>query len=255
MASNKNESKEQSTKRKSTATNYRSVAIMSTIEPTPINRNTLPFNSRDVATLDYNDAMPMKYISDLRYQKKQIAETTLNIEENKKNKTYPEPVNITVVSTHKSTYEEEDKEFSEWKEPVDRFSNLVTSNSMSPNELKKFVENLMVDWKTNHDTYKDKVLGSNSCVLTYSFVKNCCYVHIDIDEFCRCDLTITIFTYEGGKCLLDIQELCGEHFTFSSFYECFKSALKNGNIVALPSLSQAFFDSYGLDMDISLDAF
>lgn len=240
-------------KRKHTVTNYRSITI-------PINEKTGIQQNSKLSTLDYHpEVVQMKDINHLQHQNNHMVETVQTKQENKKKiSSYPEPKIITVTP---DIIDEKEKEFSEWTDPVDRFTNLITSNSMSPHELKESLENIILELKRNNDTYKDKQKSSSSsekvddCVLTYSFVRNSCYVQVNMNEFSRCELSINIFTYEGGKCLLDVQELYGEHFTFSKFFECFKSALKNANVVTLPSLSQKFFDSYGLDMDISLDAF
>jgi len=230
--------------KKNLTARYRGVALM----------QQSTYDNTSLTPEGYHDQTPMKDITMQGQRQEHIQQ------KKKKMTTFLEPFNV-VVKDEPTTdmSDKKQSEFSEFNGPVDRFTNLTTENCMNPNELKEVIGNIMHEFKRTNDTYKDKEKVEQSSnnmmdVLTYSCVNNCYYVHININEYCYCQLSITIFTYEGGKCLLDIQELCGEHFTFSQFFECFKTSLRNAKIISSPNLSQTFFDSYGLDMDISLDA-
>jgi hypothetical protein len=135
-----------------------------------------------------------------------------------------------------------------WTHDVDRFTNFVTEK-FSPKELISQLEKIFATLKTESSVY-----ASPPGALTYELHENCFDVTIKLDDLRKCEVRIGVYTYQTETCLLDIQELDGEHFTFSEFFEIFKSGLRGCKIIASKPLSQTFMESYGLDMDIGLEA-
>jgi len=160
------------------------------------------------------------------------------------------PMNLD-VSTPSSPSDGENSEFPPWTEGVDRFTNFVTKNIVRPKELFTMVENICKDMKSDGNSS----YGQSVKAFTFAAYRNYWMCKIAIDEHMTCEFSIGIFQYEKETCLLDIQELSGEHFTFSQFLEDFKSILGQRQIVDIPSFTTEFLNSYGLDMEISLEAF
>jgi len=100
---------------------------------------------------------------------------------------------------------------------------------------------------------KNSTYNKSPDILCYLLKGNCFYCEIRLDDFRTCEFDIAVYTYKEGTCLVDLQELSGEHFTFSEFLECFKSFLREWKIAALPEMSKKYLGSYGLYNDICLN--
>jgi len=104
-------------------------------------------------------------------------------------------------------------------------------------------------------TRSPKKSSSGEKILTYTYYDNLFLGRVALEEDRTCEFSIGVYTYQQGKCLLDIREVYGEHFTFNEFLEIFKKRLREQDIIDTPVFSQAFLNSYGLDIEIGLDAF
>ncbi|ETO06728.1 hypothetical protein RFI_30666, partial [Reticulomyxa filosa] len=110
----------------------------------------------------------------------------------------------------------------EWTDEIDRFHNFKTDKQISPTSMIKSVKEILVSLQSGYDSNPDS--------LTYILEGNCFYCKITLDEFKTCEFSITVFRYKDGLCLLDVQELFGEHFTFSAFLESFKNDLRKSEL-------------------------
>jgi SepF-like predicted cell division protein (DUF552 family) len=166
----------------------------------------------------------------------------------------PPKITIQVKENEKTEDEDESKcVFPVWTEKLDRFGNFQSKKSMAPKDMLVELERVLTELKSNNKfVYQD----SSPDTLTFVLQKNCFYCKVEFDNFRTCELAIEVYIYQDNMCLLDIQELSGEHLTFSHFLHDFKTLLSERDIVQLPSCcSQKLMDSYGLDMDIGLDFF
>jgi len=140
---------------------------------------------------------------------------------------------------------EKDNKIPSWKEGVDRFTNFVTKTKKEPSILLSAIGEILEEFKTKK--------WANT--LTYLSYENNYLCKIVIDEYTECEVNIGVFIYEMDKCLVDIQELSGEHFTFAQFLENLKEALRLRDIIEAPIFTPQFMSNYGLEMDIGLELF
>jgi len=138
-----------------------------------------------------------------------------------------------------------------WENEVDMFTNFVTQEKMEFDDLVKVVKEIIEEIKKD----KENSYYSSPDALTYTQQKNNFFSNITLDKRRKCGFTIGVYTYEEGKCLIDIQELNGEHFTFDQFLNLFVSALQKHKIITAHTFSEEFLNSYGLDIEISLDGY
>jgi len=146
-----------------------------------------------------------------------------------------------------------EKALDEWIEGIDRFSNFLITKKCPKKDILSGIVLILTTLKSK--TYKSNY-GSED-VLIYLEKDNSFICKIKIDDYMTCEFTIALYVYQKGQkdetLMLDIQELCGEHFTFSEFLEHFKQKLEEEEIChSLPTYTQEFMSSFGLDMDICL---
>jgi len=139
----------------------------------------------------------------------------------------------------------------EWTEGVDRFTNFLTNVEMRPEKLLEEVKTIFGEIK------KDEKLSYSKSTEAFTFEPYLNYFmcKVIIDEYMNCEFSVGVYKHQNDKCLIDIQELSGEHLTFSQFLEDFKSGLGQHKLVDLPSFDENFMNNYGLDIEISLEAF
>jgi len=142
----------------------------------------------------------------------------------------------------------------EWKEGVDRFSNFVVKKNFTKEDIIAAVLKILQTLKLeNYKSLED--------IFTYLQhpEANSLICKIAIDEYMTCEFSITLYAYQKGTkeetFMLDIQELCGEHLTFSEFLEHFKRKLHEQQIWNRPTYTQEFMKSFGLDLDICLKVY
>jgi len=140
-----------------------------------------------------------------------------------------------------------ERDLNVWEDEVDRFGNFVTTKKMKANELIPFVEKTLSQIKNE--------LKQNNSEFSYVLHDQTFMCEIATGDEMVSQFCITLYSYKDEKCLLDVQELSGEHFTFSGVLENFKRNLKSQGIIDFPSIRPELLNSYGLDLDIGFDAF
>jgi len=137
-----------------------------------------------------------------------------------------------------------------WTEEVDRFTNFKVQNLTSAKEVMEKMEYILKELDSSK--VRDAI---SPRTLAFELEENRFWCKLTIDDFRNCEFSVGVYTFEKDAFLLDVQELYGEHFTFSDFLTDFKNKLRDLKIADIPKPSQDFLDNYGLDLDIDLDVF